>query len=67
MGPSEFFLLGSLNKYLSGKGLATEAVVKQVVASSTQALHDGFFHAGIQVLVPQWKEYVIVNGEYLEV
>jgi hypothetical protein len=41
--------------------------VKQAIASSIQALREGFFHVGKQALVPQWDEYLDVNDDYPEV
>jgi hypothetical protein len=67
MGSSEFFLFWLLNRYLPGKQLAADAASKQAVASSVQEFHEGFFHAGMQALAPQWNEYLNVNGDYLEV
>jgi len=52
---SDFYLLGSLKKYLSGKRFAADADVKQVLASWLDALHADFLNAEIHAWVQSWK------------
>jgi hypothetical protein len=53
---SDLHLVGPLQKQLDGKQFATDADVKQAVASWLQTLHTDFFYAEKQPLVPQCEK-----------
>jgi hypothetical protein len=42
---SDFYLLGSIEKYLAGKRFAADADVKQALSSWLEALHADFLKA----------------------
>lgn len=46
-------IFGPLKKHLTGKRFATDADVKQVIASWPQTLDTDFLCAGVQALAPQ--------------
>jgi hypothetical protein len=52
---SDFYLLGSLKKYLAGKRFAADADVKQALTSWLEELHADFLNAEIHAWVQSWK------------
>lgn len=52
--PSDFLLFGPLKSNLAGKKMATDANIKQTVASWLQTLDTSCFCGEIQALVPQY-------------
>lgn len=64
--PSDFRLVASLKKYLTGKKFAMDADVKQAVISWLQTVESDFFYGAIQTLLSQWYKFSTVSGNYLE-
>ena len=52
---SDFYLLGSLKIYLTGKRIAADTDVKQAITSWLEALHADFLNAEIHARVQSWK------------
>jgi len=64
---SDLHLFGSQGKHLAGKLFATDADVKQAVASWLQTLDTSVFYTGIQGLVLRWDGCLYVKSDYVGV
>jgi hypothetical protein len=52
---SDFYLLGSIEKYLAVKRFAADADVKQALTSWLEAFHADFLNAEMHAWVQSWE------------
>lgn len=64
LAPSDFYLFRALQQFMKEKKYEKVEDIKNDISSFFQSKPSGFYKAGIQALVPRWRQVVENHGDY---